>query len=113
MINKKNRLNKDKEIEAVFKNKETCYNKYVGVLIKENKLDFNRFVIIISNKNIKKAVERNKAKRQIKSIIDKQQKKFSFFVDLVIIVKKEIYFASFSEIEQDIFVCLKKLKLIK
>lgn len=113
MIKKQNKLNKDKDINEVFKNKKKCYNKYIGVLIRENELKIQRFVVIVSNKTIKRAVDRNKIKRQIKSIVSKHQNKFNLRVDMVLLVKKEIENKNISEIEKDILFCFKKLKLIK
>ncbi len=113
MINKKNRLNKDKEIDAVFKNRKSCYNKYTGVLIKDNKLNICRFVIIISNKTVKEAVKRNLIKRRIKSILDNHQNKLVLKVDVVVLAKREIVSASFDEIETDILYCFKKLQVIQ
>lgn len=113
MIKKQNRLNRDKDITEVFKNKKKCYNKYVGVLIRENEKQLQRFVIIISNKTIKKAVDRNKIKRQIKSILAKHQNSLNLKVDMVLIVQKETENKNINEIEKDILFCFKKLKLIK
>lgn len=113
MINKQNKLNKDQEINDVFKNKKKCYNRYVGVLIKENSIGFQRFVIIISRKTLKGAVVRNKIRRQVKDIITKHQKDFKFYADMVLIIKSEIEVADYVQIEEDILFCLRKLKIIK
>lgn len=113
MINKKNRLKKDKEIEAVFKNKKVCYNKLVGVLIKKNLLKHNRFVVIVSSKTIKKASERNKIKRQVKAILKEKENSFSYNVDLVVLLKKDIVLSDIQQIEENLLFCFKKLKIIE
>lgn len=99
MLRKENRLNKTKEIENVFKNGKSFYNDLVGVKLFKNRSDSKRFCIIISAKISKKATDRNKIKRRIRSIIFKAEPFFKKGFDCLIIIKKDLSNLKFSDLE--------------
>ena len=59
------------------------------------------FGIAISN-NIGNAVKRNKVKRQMKNILDKNKKRFNNDHFYIIIIRKEINLISYSTMEQEL-----------
>lgn len=75
--------------------------------IEENNYKFG----ISVGKKIGKAVVRNKLKRQIRNIIDKNSYQKNF--KCIIILKKSVLNINYNEMEEEINYLFKKLKLIK
>ena len=113
MFAKENRLTKDKEFDAVFKKGRSSYDKILGVKALKNDLSLNRFGILISVKVSKKAVERNKLKRQIREILKNIQINSKDFFDIVVISLPSSLGKEFKDLENLIKFNFKKLKLIK
>ena len=113
MFAKENRLTKDKEFDAVFKKGRSSYDKILGVKALKNDLSLNRFGILISVKVSKKAVERNKLKRQIREILKNIQINSKDFFDIVVISLPSSLGKEFKDLENSIKFNFKKLKLIK
>ncbi len=111
MLNKINRLTKDKDFDNVFKNGKSSYDKLIGVKAIQNQLENSRFGILISTKVSKKAVERNKIKRQIREIIRLQPDKIKFGYDIVIITLPAVLGKSYQEIKGSINCHFKRLGL--
>ena len=105
------KLTKKKEFDKVYKEGQSSYNNLVGVKKIENNLNKNRFGIIVSTKVSKKAVERNKIKRQIKEILKKESKKIKKKNDCIIITRPAILNKEYKEITEAIKKSFKKLNL--
>ncbi len=112
MLKKNNRITKDKEFEKIFKKGKGKYSSILGIKVINNNLEDSRFGIIVSTKISKKAVERNKIKRQIREIIKKYLPNVNIGKDIVVITLPKIKEANFEQIEKSFIFCLKKLKLI-
>jgi ribonuclease P protein component len=67
--------------------------------------------VIVSNKVSKKAILRNRIKRQIREIVRLSLKKIKPGFDCVLIAKKPITEATHQEVEQTIVNIFKKLNL--
>lgn len=111
MLNKRNRLTKQKEVEAVFKKGKGAYNKYLGVKIFKNDLGVNRAAIIIGTKVSKKAVTRNKIKRRIAHILRDEFPDFKASYDMVVVVLPPTVNLDFQELRQYLHTNLSKLKV--
>jgi len=68
MLNKKNKIQKKKEVENVFKNGKSSFDKFLGLKVIKTENKINRFVIVVSAKVSKKAVKRNYIKRRLHEI---------------------------------------------
>jgi len=108
-----NKLTKKKEFEKVYKNGKSSYNKLLGIKTIKKNTKKARFGIIVSTKISKKAVERNKIKRQIREILEKEQKKIKENIECVIITRPEILNKKYKEIEKSIHKNLRRLNLYK
>ncbi len=64
-------------------------------------IKFNKYAVILSGKVFKKAVERNKIKRQIYSIIEKIEEKKGDFI--LIYPKKVITSTIFQDLEKELY----------
>ncbi|MFH1536483.1 MAG: ribonuclease P protein component [Patescibacteria group bacterium] len=113
MLPRKNRLRLQKDFTYIFKKGRTINSSALLIKSIKTQAPNNRFGIIISNKISKKAVERNKIRRRIKSWINKNQTKIKKGFDIIIITKKNILNYSYLETEQELLQMFKKTGLIK
>jgi ribonuclease P protein component len=114
MFDKKNKLTKKNEFENVYKRGRTLLCEDIKIFWVKNKLNFFRLGIVVGGKFSKKATERNKIKRRIRSIF---QKKEMFLnenidrVDIVLIPKKKEK-QTFWDLQKNIEKAFKKAKII-
>ena len=76
-------------------------NKYFVLCYVKNSINKNNYGIAVGKK-IGNAVVRNKLKRQIRNIIDNNNKLFPNYYNYIIICKKEILELSFLEKEKEL-----------
>ncbi len=86
MLARQSRLVKEKDFKKIFKRGKSSYAKIFCLKVLANEFEINRYGIVISTKVSKKAVERNKLKRQIRAVIKEFDKKLMSGFDLAIIV---------------------------
>ena len=108
-MKKINIVRKNQDFKRILNQRKSLGNKYLVIYYKENNINLNRYGISVSKK-VGNAVTRNKIKRQIKNIIDKNQNLFKKNQDYIIIVKKAILDLKFNEIEESIKKLLTKNK---
>ena len=111
MLKKTNRLTKTKDIDRVFKEGKSFFGRTVGFKIANNDLGSIRINFIVSTKISKKAVVRNKIKRQLREIFKAEMQEAITGKDLVVIALPPIIKLVFSEIKLEIKTSLQKLKL--
>jgi len=111
VLKKANRLTKNNDFDRVFKNGRSAYTKVLGVKALNNDSPDSRFGILIGLKVSKKAVIRNRFKRQIRAVIEKELPKLRSGVDVVIIVFPLILANNFKEVESALVSLFKKLNL--
>lgn len=111
MFDKNHRLTKKKEIEKVFKEGRSTFNKSFGLKVLDNQLRLNRFTVIVSLKVSKSAVERNKIKRRIREILRKEEKKIKSGEDIIVITLPPIINLKYDEIHHLLKNSLKKLNI--
>lgn len=109
-MKKINILKKNYDFDRIIKNNKPIKYKYLIAYMERNTNDVYKFGISIGKK-IGNAVERNKLKRQIKSIIDKKSYKKDF--NCIIIVGKGIKKVNYQELEKDLLDFINKLSIIK
>jgi ribonuclease P protein component len=113
MLEKKNRICLDKEFDRVFKTGQSFYGKVLGIKTATNGLENTRLGLLVGLKVSKKAVVRNKVKRQIRSIISQEIPNLKSGFDIVIITFPLILDKKFTEIKILIKNGLETLKLYK
>lgn len=86
MLEKQLRLVKVKDFKRIFKLGKAYHAKIFRLKVLANGLEINRYGIVISSKVSKKAVERNKLKRQFRQAVKQFDKRLFLGFDLVIIV---------------------------
>lgn len=86
---------------------------YFNVKIRKNRENISRFGIIVSKNVDKRAVTRNRIRRQVRSCIEDNLKRIKKGYDVLFILKKEILFKKTREICLLINKELKHQKLIE
>lgn len=109
-MKKINILKNSRDFDRIIKNnKPYKYMDYI-IYLERNTNDVFHFGLSVGKK-IGNAVNRNKIKRRLKSIIDKKDYQNNF--NCIIIVGKGINERSFKDMEDNLLFALKNLKLIK
>lgn len=81
-------------------------NKTIG----KNALDFARFGLTVSAKNVGNAVKRNQAKRRLREAVRELFPQYAKpHHDYIIIAKRDIVSADFAKIISDLKFCLKRI----
>ena len=112
MLNKKNRLTKNKDFERVFNKGKAAHLKELGVKCIKNDFKEPRFGFLISTKISKSAVKRNKLKRQLSEIIRLNLEKIKPGYDCAVITRSGVLDKNYEELEKMLKLLFKKLKLI-
>lgn len=105
-MKKKYRVKKSSEIEQIIKFKNCSFNKMFSVYKKTNETKYFRYAISVGKK-IGNAVNRNKVKRQIRSIIDNIVD-INQSIDVFVIVKPIINDIDFIEMKKQLVYLFKK-----
>ena len=106
MFKKGLRLPKD----AKFTKENQIFSNFFLIKIAENKIESNRFGIVVSKKIDKRAVVRNKIKRQIRHCIKENEKDIPTGKDMLIIVRPNIKDRQIKEICESVKQVFKKIK---
>jgi ribonuclease P protein component len=94
-------LKRTNEFKKVFSNGNRKSGKYLILYILSSQQENNRAGFIVK-KSLGNAVQRNKIKRRLREIWRQKGIKLIFGCDVIIVAKKEILEASFTEIEQEL-----------
>ncbi|MDD4271244.1 MAG: ribonuclease P protein component [Patescibacteria group bacterium] len=113
MLARQLRLVKEKDFKKILKQGKSSYTKIFRVKALANELKNNRYGIIISTKVSKKAVERNKLKRQFRAALNKLDKKLIQGFDLAVIVSPIALGHEFKFIKSELEKILFALKMFK
>ena len=109
-MKKTNILKKSMDFDRIIKNNRSY--KYKDYILYVEKVEDSTYHFGLSvGKKVGNAVTRNKIKRQLKTIIDKNS--YEKGINCIIIVKKGLLEKSFSERENDLIEAFKKLNIIK
>ena len=109
-MKKINILKNSRDFDRIIKgNKPYKYKDYI-IYIERNTNDLHKFGLSVGKK-IGNAVNRNKVKRQLKSIIDKKDYQNNF--NCIIIVGRGINERTYEEREQNLLLALSNLNIIK
>jgi ribonuclease P protein component len=111
MLPKEKRLRKNRNFDSVYK-KGRCYpDKDLLIYVLANDLPFTRCGFSISKKVSKKAVERNKLKRQLSFIFRDEAEQIKNCVDIVFVARKNLLNLNYLEIRTVVKNLLDKAKL--
>lgn len=100
-------VKKNFDFNEIINNGISIKSKYFNIYYINNDLAFSKFGIAVSKK-FGNAVRRNKAKRQVRSLIDNYKKLFPKSNNYIIMIKKGVINLSFSEMEKEFAYILQK-----
>ena len=109
-MKKINIVKDSRNFEKIIKHNKSFRTKYFYIYKQNHEENIYHFGLSVGKK-IGNAVRRNKVKRQLREIISQNDYQKNF--DCIIIVRREINNANFSEIKEDLNYALKKLSIIK
>ncbi len=112
MLPFKNRIKKKKDFEKVFQEGDSFLGHFFVLKTKKNNLSHPRFAFIISSKNERKAVRRNKIKRIFREAVRSYIPLLKENKDIIFIIKKDAKNKEYKEIKEEVEKALKRLKLI-
>ena len=107
-MKKINIVKKNRDFSRIIKNNRPIKSNLFVIYLEKNTNDIYKFGISASKK-VGNAVTRNRVKRQIKSILDKNTYKNNF--NCIIIIKKDIIDKSFDEMSKDLNILINKLNI--
>jgi ribonuclease P protein component len=112
MLQKQNRVRKQKEYDRIFAKNKRLKSENFLILIhyRRNQLE-PKFGIIVSSK-VGKAVTRNKIKRRLRAILRSNLSKFSKDAEYVIIAYPQIANLNFENMTKEVEKAIETLKVI-
>ncbi|MEN6460574.1 MAG: ribonuclease P protein component [Syntrophomonas sp.] len=110
MLSKEKRINKGRDYNNSFKNGKKIPGRFIIVFITENNIGRNRCGIITSKK-VGNAVVRNRAKRQLRAIVNNAWGKLKEGHDIVIVARQNIDGAAFDLLVRDFYIVMRKANL--
>lgn len=110
MLNKNYRINTKEDYNYIYKNGKKIQGKYIIVFAASNNLPYNRFGMVASKK-VDNAVVRNRAKRQLRAIVQKNWEGINSGNDFVIVARYNIKEAVYALLEKDFLMVMKKARL--
>ena len=106
-MKKKQIIQKSNEFTEIIHKCPYKKNNYFIIYYRKNK-EHNRFGISVPTKTGKANI-RNKIKRRVKNILDKNKNSVHSSYDYVIIIRKRLLELSFSEIEKELITLIEKI----
>ena len=96
------RLRLENDIKTLFARGKSVFGLLIGMKIVKNQTGAIRFAVVIGTKISKRAVVRNRLRRQIRGILFKHLTEFKPGYDVVLLPKKEAIGKSSKILEQDL-----------
>lgn len=111
MLARKNRLAKQKDFKNIFTKGRSCHSPGLILRFLSNNSETSRFAFVVSLKVDKRAVVRNRLRRQLSEIIKQNLNGLKTGIDIVLIAKAPLAEISYPELKKETEVLLKNCKL--
>lgn len=108
-MKKQNIVKKSDDFNRIIKKRQGKASKYFIINKEKNKEEKTKFGITFT-KHIGNAVTRNKLKRRIKDIIDKNETIYEKSITYIIIAKKNTLELTYKELEKELIYLFNKIK---
>jgi ribonuclease P protein component len=112
MLPQKHRLKHEKDIKALFGKAKGVFDDVTGIKFRKNDLEISRFAVVIGTKISKKAVVRNRIRRQIRAMIHERLGEIKNGFDVLVLVRPKAIDVTRSEIEQHLIRAFTKAGLL-
>lgn len=108
MLSRAHRLHLDKDIKTLFAKGKGVFGVCCGVKFRKNGLETSRFAVVVGTKVSKRAVIRNRLRRQIREVIRLRLGEMKPGFDVMVLVRKEAIGKTYAELEKHTLSSLKK-----
>jgi len=112
MLPQEHRLKADKDIKALFAKGKGVFGSVITIKYKKNDRAISRFAVVAGLKVSKKAVERNRIKRQVRAIIHEELANILPSMDIGVLIKKEALSVAPQELKEQVVKGLRKATLL-
>ena len=113
MFVQKNRLRKEKDIKRVYSKGKSTYDSVCGIKVLKNGLEDARFAIVIGTKVHKRAVRRNRLKRQYREALKTMLSRLPDDIDVLLLVSKAALDLTADQRKERLLGVFRKAKLLK
>jgi ribonuclease P protein component len=113
MLADPHRIRRQRDFDIIHKRGRFFGGGFLSIKTYKTHFSYSRFAVLVSVKVSKRAVDRNKVKRQIKAVLQKQLPLIKDGFDVVFFTQKDILNKDFAEIEKKVVSLLKKARLYK
>ena len=113
MLSKINRLRKKKDFTRVYQQGRSFSTPDIWMKTLPNRLENNRFGIVVSRKISKKAVERNLIKRRLRVLAKHYLPSLKPGYDIILTARSGILRKSYSELENALIDLFKRSRLLQ
>lgn len=111
MLPRVNRLNKQKDFDHIFERGKTKQDGFLVIRFLPNHQKFSRFGLIVSARVAKKAVARNRLRRQLSEVLRLNLSNIKQGFDIVLVAKIKALDIQYRELEETLLDLLKKSNL--
>ncbi len=112
MLPQAHRLRLEKDIKTLFARGKSVFGSFVGIKFRANALPVSRFAVVAGVKVSKKAVTRNRLKRQVRAVVHEMLPKIAHGYDVLLYVKPQAVGKPFDLLQKEVLAGLKKAKLL-
>lgn len=112
MLAKKFRLTRASDFRTLSGSGRPFFTQFITVKARINKRDHSRIAIVVSTKVSKKAVERNRVKRQLREAVRSVFDQIKTGYDIALYVKKSAIGQPFEQLQKDLETALHKARLL-
>ncbi|PIS04843.1 MAG: ribonuclease P protein component [Candidatus Buchananbacteria bacterium CG10_big_fil_rev_8_21_14_0_10_42_9] len=113
MLEKDLRLTADRDFKKVFARGHGARGKHLAIKVLKNSLAASRFGVVVSSKVAKKAVARNKLKRQLRVIIYKHLTQVKTGFDVVVVARPSAVSEPYQALSEELEYLFARAKLVK
>src|SRR3989344_6984192 len=112
MLSAKDRLRHEKDIKALFAEGKGVFDAVCGLKYRKNGLSDSRFAVVVGTKVSKSAVDRNKVRRRIRSVLEARMDAIKPGYDVAFLVRPGAIKKDFKAIETAVVSSLTRAKLL-
>ena len=112
MLPQAHRLRLEKDIKTLFARGKSVFGSLVGLKFRANALPVSRFAVVAGVKVSKKAVVRNRLKRQVRAIVHEVLGEITPGFDVLLFLKAPAVDKPFEDLQKEALSSLKKAKLL-
>ena len=112
MLSRKYKLKRDNDFKKVFRQGRYYQKDYIKLKVLANNLSISRFAFIVGLKISKKAVERNRVRRQLEEITRYKLDDIKTGFDIVVMPSSEIIGKDYKKIEKTLISLFQESKTV-